>query len=371
MRHVRGNRNITYIIADVITLLVTCLLFFSYYWSKDQTKYFLFSAVALSVVVFLLHIFKRNSKIPVSLILTIVSAVFYSLVFLFNIPSLIIFISSLLFAFYVYDKGLDEVNIKMILVCCALLSIHAVYMSTLPASKYPYNNALILAYENPNMTGIILSNIAIILTIGAFYFKKTSTKVMFGLLAIVMGYLVILTDSRASILTIIVFALLLLLYRKGKMINKKIRTLLILFPFLFIILYSVLLEIIPYDAMLFNKRFFSGREILWQHTIRNILADPFSIESYESGGLNLVLTGFYQFGVVAIVSYFVFLFSMKPKFTTGNKLTYQQVAYMGFLCVFLQQAFEGTLISGSYAIYIFSYIMLGISSIKREEVAVE
>lgn len=368
MGGMKNNRRITFIIVDIIILMVTCMIFFSYYWGKQQTRYFLFSVVALSAVVFLLDILKNNYKIPFSFMITIVSSVVYSLVFMNNIPSLIIFITSLMFALYMYVQGLDKTNIKLLFFCCLLLSIQAIYMSTLPSSRFSFSNALVLAFDNPNMAGIILSNIVIILIIGIFYFKRPSARICLALISIVMCYLVVLTNNRGSLLTLIVFALLIVLSRRGKMINNKVRIVLILFPFIFIIIYFILLNFVPYDAILFNKPFFSGRQVMWKYTIDKIISDPLSISSYRSGGANLLLSSFYQFGVIAVMSYFVFILGMKPKFCLTGKLTFQQVAYMGFLCIYLQQAFESTLISGSYTIYIFSYILLGISThISKEE----
>ena len=123
---------------------------------------------------------------------------------------------------------------------------------------------------------------------------------------------------------------------------------------------------LPAESEFLGKPLFSGRESEWAYLINYIKETPFSISNLPIGGLNLFLVGVIVFGIVGFASYFLLLFVIKPSDENNIGLGFKQVAYIAFLCVFIQQTFESTLILGSYGIYIFSYLLLGIACSKEE-----
>ena len=112
-----------------------------------------------------------------------------------------------------------------------------------------------------------------------------------------------------------------------------------------------------------RKPLFSGRQDFWITDLENIAANPYSTHTLAMGGHNLILILIHYFGIISAILYLILLMKLKPKFDgKENKMSYQKVAYIAFLSLFIAQGFESTLITGSYAVNIFGYSLLGISS---------
>lgn len=305
----------------------------------------------------------KRKKYLVFLLLIIITASIYSLFFIHNIPRLAIFISSLMFAVVVFENGLDSYNMFFLMTCSVLLSFQVIYQS-FQEFNYFRTGSLVLSYKNPNMAGIVLSNIVLILFVGFYYYKKKRIKVFFFFLSIYLIYLLFLTENRGSILAVLAAIFLIFLYRKGKKISNKLRITLIIIPIVILIIYIFLINYIPPDANIFGKPVLSGREIRWKYAIDGIINNPISGYSYGERTLNLLLWSTSQFGFLSVIFFFIFIVLLKPEFEVTETITFQKVAYICFLCIFIQQSFENTLTGGEYSVYIFSYLLIGIANTK-------
>ena len=118
---------------------------------------------------------------------------------------------------------------------------------------------------------------------------------------------------------------------------------------------------IPTETMFFGKPLFSGREFEWRSLFEYFINEPFSIHLLPTGGLNMFMATVVEFGILSFFSYISLLLAVKP---FGGKVVsqkFRQVAYLAFLCVYVQQTFEATIVLGSYGVYIFSYLLLGVA----------
>lgn len=359
------KRNIDIVLLDLIVFMSFMLVFTSYFFDSNQTKYFLFAIFMLAFIILSLNFIKKfNFDIITYAILF--SSFFHSFFFIKDFPLLIIFFSSVIFLTAQARTNLDTFSIKLLGFYTLTLSIQALIWSFFSDSWSFFGSFLVLVFQNPNMTGIVLSNFVILLFVFFLYFEDKILKFIFFALALAMLILTFLTNNRASIFALLVFCLVSFFSNKGKHISKSLSVMLILMPVYFVFVYSLLGGLIPIDQMILNKPFFSGRDLIWNHTINQIIDNPFLLRSYQSGGLNLFLYGIYNFGILAMILFFLFLTNTCNKLKYKLLLPYQKCAYIGFLCIFIQQTFESTLFGGSYGIYVFSYVLLGISMSKKK-----
>ena len=118
---------------------------------------------------------------------------------------------------------------------------------------------------------------------------------------------------------------------------------------------------LPSDIELLGKPLFSGREQGWKLALENLIQNPFVHYTFEEGTLNLLLEGIRRYGILAMVGYMWVLFSLRKENLDKVSLR-SYLAYLGFHLVMFQQSFESTLITGSYSVYIWTYMLLGVSS---------
>lgn len=368
-----NKRSVSSVIIDLIIINAALMIFLSYYMSKEVTRYFLFAVMLLPFFPYLIDLYNNAFKFNRILFFTICIVMFHCLYVVRNVPNLIMFSTALMFIYYLQKHGLDKQNIWLLFLSSVVLSLQATINLTDKSTYYSFmhfeqaDKIFRLAFQNPNMAGIVLSNLAIIMIVSIFFFKNPWLKFCMLGIAILVVSLTVLTNNRGSIGTLLIFVLLLLIYRKGNSFPNFTKYVLLFSPFLIIIASIIMFKLLPRDLVFLNKPFFSGRELLWQYTIETIISKPFLIRSYAVGSLNIVFNGIYVYGFFGMIGYFAYLGSLKFIHPHDKALSYQQVAYMGFFSLFFQQSFEATLIFGSFAIYILSYLLIGVANSKIDD----
>jgi len=349
----------------IVILCSACLIFFSYYTSAEVTKYFLYISITIIIGYYLFNInIKGKINHEIWLYICLIFVIINYFIGGKYLPQLVFFISALFFMDILYKKGISKKSIRLLLIVFSILIFQALF-ETFISKSFNRSHQLTLCFKNPNMTSIVLSNISIIIMVGFFYFKNKLMKIMCLLLFIVGSILVYMTNNRGSIFTLIVFLLLILFYIKGKNINNYIRIILILSPVIIFIVYISLMQIIPPEYKLFGKPFFSGREIAWKYVLEQLMSSNFILDIKQTG-LNSFLTGITFYGFFTVAIYYTYLFFMKVHIVNNSKwINFKQVAYIGFYCTFIAQCFESTVFTGSYGVFIISYLLLGISSNKE------
>lgn len=364
-------RTVNDYIVDLIIIIESLIIGLAYYFPITSTKYLIFSLVGFSLFLGIinLHIifqgFPRVSRTQFLFLALIVGSAIYAGIIRHSLPTAIVFISSVTFMLLMYKNGLTKRNISLLLTCTSFLTVfHIISLGVFDENSF--KQIMNSTFQNPNMAGIVISSTIMILITGVYIVNKPYKKIIIIILAVTSIYQLYLTENRGSLITILALLLLLMVFRSKSQISKSIRIILLLFPLIFPLLYTGIMSRLPAESEFLGKPLFSGRESEWAYLINYIKETPFSISNLPIGGLNLFLVGVIVFGIVGFTSYYLLLFVIKPSNANDNRLGFKQVAYIAFLCVFIQQTFESTLILGSYGIYIYSYLLLGIACSQEE-----
>ena len=281
----------------------------------------------------------------------------------------LIFFTSVTMAVTLFRFGIDRTSWKLLKLSAVVASVWFVFQF-LSGNGFDTMDRLVLSFDNPNMTGIALCAPAMVLVLMAAEAKNAFLRLLYGMLLAAMAYLVYQTNNRGSFFTVVAFVVLAYLaVRKKKPLrvtHGAIYAVLKLMPIVVMFVYVFLYTVLPADLELLGKPFFSGREYAWKVALGQLFKNPFSHYAYEDGTLNLFLEGIRRYGIFSMVGYFWILFTLhKPNLKEVSNRSY--LAYLGFHLFLFQQSFESTLITGSYSVYIWTYMLLGVSSMKEPE----
>ena len=281
----------------------------------------------------------------------------------------LIFFTSVTLAIVLFRFGIDSVSWKLLKISALVASVWFI-IQWRSGSGFDIMDRLILSFDNPNMTGIALCAPAMVLVLMTAEEKHIVLRLIYGANLAVITYLVYLTNNRGSLITLVAFIVLAFLaVKKNKPLrvtNKVVYVILKLMPILLILVYVVLYTVLPSDLELLGKPFFSGREYAWKIALERLVQNPFAHHSYEDGTLNLFLEGIRRYGIFSMVGYFWLVFTLrKPDLDKVSVRSY--LAYLGFHLFLFQQSFESTLITGSYSVYVWTYMLLGIASMQEPE----
>jgi len=368
-----SGRPIERYLIDMIIVLEAMMIGMSYFQPAQVTIYYLFTSIGLCLLVgsmasvrFFGGVYKQKNHLAVlAYVLCIVATLFYGVVLRSTVIPSVVFVSSVMFLAYMYYAGLDSRNLRILIAANVPLAVlHLVKsLDSSAYNQYPPHH-LTLAYVNPNMAGIVIVSTVFILIVGVLYARTRLLKLALGVLTAACMYILCLTGNRASLLSLAAFLLLFLLYRRRAGVHWALRATLILMPILIVLLYRSLPSYIAEEALFLGKPFFSGRSAIWSGLVDAVVENPLSIHRLPTGGLNMCIAGLIEFGFLGFLAYMTLLLLMKPAWKPVGKLRYRQAGYLAFLCVFIQQSFESTLLLGSYGVYIFSYTLLGIACSK-------
>ncbi len=246
--------------------------------------------------------------------------------------------------------------------------------------------AVQIGYINPQ----IISSWALIYAMGAilsfdYFFERVRHKLLFLLVEILIyGFMIfisIIADSRFSTLVMLVA----LFFRIAPVVkifnNKKVRLVIALFPFLFMI-FSQLLVFIGLFSDMDGGTLLNGREIIWQEAIDNVMLNPLFGINYKTIDPNTyyshnifvdhcVLFGFpVAFVFVVVLGYIMVckipIFKKKKKMrNVSERLKYD--AFVMFCLVIFSSTVEGAFFSvGAGGLYLFSYGLLLIAASKEK-----
>lgn len=351
---------------QLMIIASTLMLVLSSFFEVETLRYCIYAIVALTFVLIPQMKFKLKQLIPLACFL--VSS--FAALFLYggNMGSLIVSIASLFLAMFLFEKSINLPTWRLVKICTYIVSLSFIAQFIFAPQKTIYNQ-LLLCFDNPNMTGIALLAPAMILVVMLFEKQKVSVKIIDTVILAVLAYMIYQTQNRGSLLSLIVAivaAFLASLKKKPKRLTSPVAfALLKLTPIFVMLIYILLFLILPEDLELLGKPFFSGRELAWINAIKSIVTNPFVHHSFKDGTLNLFWEGAARYGVLAMIGYFWILINYgktKEELKRMDKINY--IAFVAFHCCLLQQSFESTLLTGSYTVHIWSYLLLGIASMK-------
>lgn len=283
-----------------------------------------------------------------------------------NVANALIFSSSVIFIIQGVNGEFSPQSWYFIKKCTYIVSLVFIILFFVNPN-WTSNNKLTLIFENSNMTGIVCSIPTIFLLLMIVENLGKIGNIVNWILFIILFYFVILTQNRSSlicVLLILICALVDVLSSKRKRLTSPfVFTLLKLSPLIMMIVYVVMFNFLPHDFILFGKPLFSGRELFWGEAIKSFLSNPFSLRGNISGTLNFILEIFERYGAIALIAFYILLFSVKMKNVEGAS-SVQYLAFISFLFCLLQQSFESTLVTGSYCSFVWFYSLIGISFMK-------
>lgn len=245
----------------------------------------------------------------------------------------------------------------------------AVIFSALSVSGYAYSgilDSLYLGYSNPNTTAIYLLLNQAILILFLPMVKKIPLKCFIIALCLYEEYLIYLTDSRTCLFVSIVIVV---YYLFGKNIKfpKWLIGVSILFPIVFLILYSNMYANGRYmDLQILGKDFYSGREVYFLEQLA-LLSENYAFgdirQYYFMNMHNGPLAIMASCGIIGYVLWFLFYFWTIRRYYDGAKNQLQFIALAVILGVFIHSSSEAALIVGGahYSIIVatFYWILKG------------
>ena len=349
----------------LIIILSTIMLGLTGWLGISLTTYCLFAIMLLSLIKFLFV--KAEIKHYVILIGIALACFIHFLINSASVTSILIFLTTIMLAFSFHIDGIKKGDWMLLKICAYFLSV--VYIVVfLISPNYNTSGFLMLFFDNPNMTGIAICAPTLILAISLFekeQFKQLLVPMLFLLIDL---YLLYLTNNRGSFITaiaVICFIFSVKLRKSDKKPQEVVSKILVFLPIIVMIVYVALFKVLPNDIEVLGKPLFSGREGAWLKALEKLRSNPFAVLRFEEGTLNMFLEGVARFGFLAMALYFVFLLSFKCPAQKTKSIQY--LAYMTFFITLFQQSFESTLVTGSYTAYVWSYILLGIASMKMDE----
>lgn len=336
------------------------------------------------VLVLILYIIscRRSFYYVDVLCIIIIAAAFFSVMinFLFNstpfsfeyFKKYFIFATAVIFLTYCAKSKNIKLNISVIaLLFTGISAFCAVYFILFRNSLY-YNNAQhLLSFNlvNPNFAALFLS----VFSMSQFSFvirKKEPVflRVINFILGVFLLYLVLQTQSRSAVLTLLFFVvlgLLFILFHKTKQlsVSKWVAVIVAVFPLVFALCYLLLIHN-SFINTLFN--FLSGegkgldaRETIWEFALSHVKRSPL-IGAYNeiSGGKgfsqmhNTHIDVMASYGIPVLILLCCFLFHVI--YNRGQYYSSEQVIYLiAFIFSVVLGIGEAALFSGGQGLYIF------------------
>lgn len=336
-------------------LLITAMITYN-----NNLKLLFNLIMVLICMLFLLCVFEIKIKKELLFIWLIFSIMGFSFINVLQyhqqLKGVIYFSISLLFIISIYIIKISSKNFNILLNMNIISSVFNIYFS-FSSSSYVFGDMLTLRLPNPNLTGIYIANVIIFLILGALYFKNV--KRYFCIVLALSNFILLMkTQNRGSAIAVILTLIIYICYLKKDSIPRVLSLALLLSPIIIAFFYVGIYQ--KFGNFTFgSKSFFTGREMDWFNMFQIIKNESISaLSSYYQSGQNAYLSILVRFGFIAFVLFIILIIKlsvMKNMKLNNNVVKFASIAY---LCLFLQQSFEETLVLGTNAYFIFNYILL-------------
>ena len=321
--------------------------------------------VMLSAAVCFVSILQKSRKASLLYLLILSSSVmmvFSRSLSADSVVSLLCFLELPIFIVYIHTFEVSRAFVKNTILLFYLLSWYYLILSLSDIaylSGYGDNalEDLTLGLSNPNQTGIFLMVNLIVLVSGVFFFDKLFVKVAFLLNALIIFWLIILTNSRSCLLIgILLFTF--LLFAKKIRFSSFSCFLAVMIPVLFIII-SYWLSETGKMVSLFGEMFETGRLYIFRTFFNSISFFDFMVGDFEylfNNMHNLYVTILSTAGIVVLLIYVALLyFSLKYIVNRSGQL-FNRIAYFGMLLIVVHSSAESALFVGGsyYTMFVFA-----------------
>lgn len=219
-----------------------------------------------------------------------------------------------------------------------------------------------LGYPNPNQAAMYLFVCVIDLLAGVFYFKKKAVKILLCLDMAYICWILVQTESRTAVLSVIILFALTILAQKQKLPKKSV-SIAVLVPLAYAI-GAMFFETFFQDVTLWGDALFNGRESIFDRYLDNLNVlsflfgdfGRFRFDNLHNGYVSIAATA----GVFAAVFYITFIKRcMEYIFQTAFAKKYTAVGFAGFLCIILYSSSEAAFfVGGSTYAYLISMVFM-------------
>ncbi|WP_138494814.1 O-antigen ligase family protein [Paenibacillus pinistramenti] len=269
--------------------------------------------------------------------------------------------------------GLDRRRIKLLLI--TLLVVH-LYWDIHSVGLYDEFLANEQGTLNSNTVGVVLLYSTIYISIFIRYLKWKGSGGMLLVLYAVSIWAILNTESRGSLITLIMFIVFDTVLPKKVWRIKSFALLvslaIIVLGVLFTYVYSSMYEKgISYSVPFTEKSLYSGREVIWGNFYREVGKDEVSIfiglgskadlwEGHELNLHNSYLTVITNFGFTGFILFFGFwLLQLNQLYSRISLSKTQARLIMGFLCVLINGLIEVSMLWN--IVYFFNYMFMGLA----------
>ncbi len=299
----------------------------------------------------------------------------------------IMFIMSLLFLQTAGRVQIDQDTVRFFRRTVDLLVVFLVLMFIVGGRQMYtiegiYVRYLTFRFDNPNMTGLLLTCLFIMEFSELYSRRGLLSKLVHLSLAVVLFAFILLTESRNAMIVAVLFALVVLwlLWKHPEKltISKAAAAVVCVFPLVFAIVYT---EVI-FDEKLQNALDFLvdvGKHLdsrvgvwnrAWELTGQSPIIGAYSQASNGTGSTQLHNTHMdimasYGIPVLVLVCVFMYMLIRARGKRYADKESY--VYMLGFICTTTLGMGEAALFSGGLGIYIFMGVLLLLSNQAREE----
>lgn len=274
--------------------------------------------------------------------------------------------------FLLRNVPVEESGMKIIAICFALLGLFILIL---------YNYSSLLSGWNPNSIAMISAFSYLFFIIGFYHLNELRGKIITILIAIVYLFLIYPTDSRSSLLIVVISTLLALNILSYKIfIKTKFRIVFWLIIPLVVALITIniaktdfAISLNDWSLKTFNKVTFSDRDIIWKKGFDLILQRPLFGDGNisDANWHNCILSCLVAYGIPGCLLWVCSFYNILLK---GKEYISDSIVVgcmLSFVLIFVQQSFEVGIISNTPTIlpYMILGIMLGrVTTIKKNNI---
>ena len=255
---------------------------------------------------------------------------------------------------------------KIVFVCNFIMSLQYIllYHSSLRHAFQGPNGivnieSVTLGFPNPNQTATMLLVCVILLFAAIFFFTNKAVRAVFFADFAYLSYIMFQTDSRTSLLLLLLF-MVLSFFAIKKRLPKIMTELSLLAPIVYLVLAIAFVSVLEF-IQVSGDNIFTGRENIYARyfdnlTLVNFLFGDyaeFQFENLHNGYISIAAT----LGIVVLIAYYVFLRKILFDAYKLLKKGYESVTYCGLLCLIICMSTEaGFFVGGSMYAFLIAMV---------------
>lgn len=262
------------------------------------------------------------------------------------------------------SKSLMRLNIRLNEILALMLSIFTFLGSSYDLSGLSFN------YGNPNGAGLAVLITIINLKLGLSFITSDLERILIKLLLLFQMFVIFITGSRSSIVSVILFFILISVFKYYHKIGKdsyykRIASFIFIISFLFPYIWAMLFNIDYLNRInIMGKSIFTGREEIWNYMINFMFYHPLIARLTETvkfgkGPHNVLLAFWWRYGFISMILIWYIFFRLFSIIFNLEKNYFNQILIAMLLVSLVSMSFEELLFSDgfNYSYRLFSLML--------------